>query len=143
RPAHRRESGPDHHPVGVTGHPAVASEADGDGRRDLLAEVRDARFRTGARARANDNAGAVAGAGAGVRRSGECLPCWRRCLLCLRVSVSCGWIHFDFPAGLKLDPPAGDKSRGPNNGMLTFRPLRWGAWAGHLASTRPASTPLT
>src|SRR5699024_8843898 len=24
--------------------------------------------------------------------------------------VSCGWIHFDFAAGFKLDPPAGDGS---------------------------------
>src|SRR5699024_2943307 len=59
--AHRCESRPGHHPVGITGHPAVAPEADSDGRRDLLAEVRPARPRPGARARSRDDAGAVAG----------------------------------------------------------------------------------
>src|SRR5699024_2415476 len=105
------ESRPDHHSVGVAGHPAVAPEADSDGRRDLLAEVRPARPRTDARARARDDAGAVAG----VMRSGRCLPC-------LRVSVSCGRIHFDSAARLKLDPPAGDKSRDPTTDCITFRP---------------------
>src|SRR5699024_10601088 len=116
--AHRCESRPDHHPVGLTGHPAVAPEADSDGRRDLLAEVRPARPRTDARARARDDAGAVAG----VMRSGRYLPCWRRWLPCLRASVSCGWIQLEPGGEIEVDPPAGDKSRDPTTGCITFRP---------------------
>jgi hypothetical protein len=74
------------------------------------------------------------------------MPCCLGGTPCLRVSVSCGWIHFDFAAGFTLDPPAGDKCRGPDDraphvSSLALESLE--SLGRRLASTRLASTPLT
>src|SRR5699024_2020793 len=121
------ESRPDHHPVGITGHPAVAPEADSDGRRDLLAEVRPARPRPGAGSRSRDDAGAVAGVRPGrvaavLAQVVAVLAVLARFRAC-RGSVSCGWIQLEPGGEIEVDPPAGDKSL---SSSLASAPARLG-----------------